>query len=52
MIIDIIVILKFYLIDNKVSVFGHGYRIRTTCVIIWTSYIPLDKLNSIDEPIS
>ena len=46
MIIDIIVILKLYLIDR-----GHGYRIRTPCVIIRTPYIPLDKLYIIDESI-
>ena len=34
-----------------VSVFGHGYRIRTHCVIIRTPYIPLDKLYIIDESI-
>ena len=55
MIIDIIVILKFYLIfnsiDNGVSVFGTHVRIRTPCVIIRTPYIPLDKLYIIDESI-
>ena len=50
MIIDIIVILKFYLIfkfhriKNGVSVFGTHVRIRTP-------YIPLDKLYIIDESI-
>ena len=34
-----------------VSVFGHGYRIRTPCVIIRTPYIPLDKLYIFDESI-
>ena len=34
-----------------VSVFGHGYRIRTPCIIIRTLYIPLDKLYIIDESI-
>ena len=60
MIIDIIVILKFYLIFNSidnggppsgVTVFGTHFRIKTSYVIIRTSYIPLDKLNIIYEPI-
>ena len=52
MIIDIIVILQFYFsIDTWVSVFGTHVRIRTPCVIIWTPYIPLDKLYIIDESI-
>ena len=34
-----------------VSVFGTHVRIRTHCVIIWTPYIPLDKLYIIDESI-
>ena len=60
MIIDIIVIFKFYyfvnIIDNVgptslVSVFGTHVRIRIPCVIIWTPYILLDKLYIIDESI-
>ena len=60
MIIDIIVIFKFYLIFNSidnggppsgVSVFGTHVRIRTPCVIIRTPYIPLNKLYIIDESI-
>ena len=34
-----------------VSVFGTHVRIWTLCVIIRTSYIPLDKLYIIDESI-
>ena len=34
-----------------VSVFGTYVRIRTPCVIIRTSYIPLDKLYITDESI-
>ena len=54
MIIYIIVILKFVfnlLIPQitGVSVFGTHVRIRIPCVIIWTPYILLDKLYSIDE---
>ena len=49
MIIDIIVILKFYLTFN--SNFGHMYRIRTPCVIIRTPYISLDKLYIIYDSI-
>ena len=49
MIIDIIVILKLYLIfnsiDNRGVLFG-------THVRIWTPYILLDKLYIIDESIS
>ena len=60
MIIDIIVILKLYLIiytiDNgsvrrTLSVFGTHVRIRIPCVILWKNYIPLDKLYIIDESI-
>ena len=48
MIMDIIVILKFY---TGLFVFGTHVRIRTPCVIIMTPYIPLDKLYIIDESI-
>ena len=34
-----------------VSIFGTPVRIRTPFVIIRTPYIPLDKLNIIDESI-
>ena len=53
MIIEIIVILKFYFnsIDTGVSVFGTHVRIRTPCVIKLIPYIPLDKLYIIDESI-
>ena len=55
MIIDIIVILKFYFvfysIDNGCVVFGIHVQIRTQCVKIRTPYIPLDKLYIIDESI-
>ena len=60
MIIDIIVILKFYLIFNSID--NGDVRIRYPCpntynvrrtsyVIIRTPYIPLDKLYIIDESI-
>ena len=45
MIIDMIVILKLYLIfvfNRWVSVFGTRVRIMSPCIIIWTPYIPLD----------
>ena len=57
MIIDIIVILKFYLIfllkkitgsPVGVSVFDTRVRIRTPSIIIRTSYILLDKLYNSD----
>ena len=51
MIIDIIVILKCYLIDNGVSVFGTHVRIRIPCVIIRKPYILQDKLYIIYESI-
>ena len=54
MIIDIVVILKLYLIFNSID--NRGVRIRypypntNTCVIIRTPYIILDKLYIIYEP--
>ena len=54
MIIDIIVILKLYLIFQlitRVSVLCTHVRIETPCVLIQTHYIRLNKLYIIDESI-
>ena len=54
MIIDIIVILKIVIncfIQYITDVFTicNMFRIRTSYVIIWKPYIPLDKFNIVDE---